>query len=95
MIRLDGFGGRPIKIDNCCAQAREQPVEFGGFKIFYCQDTPVMTPESVFSSLEPSTAFITSSKHQPLAWRGAREPSCQASSHTYVDDWQAPPVGSW
>ena len=58
VIMMDGFGGQEAKISKYHAFIRDQPVEFGGIKLFYRQDRPVMTPQQVVS-LEPSPMVVT------------------------------------
>ncbi|MBE9508915.1 MAG: hypothetical protein IMY86_12815 [Chloroflexi bacterium] len=53
----DGFGGPGAKIGDYHQYRDEAGFEYGGFKIFYNYDTPVMTPEQVMA-LEPPPAYI-------------------------------------
>ncbi len=57
VIDMDGFGGQQIKIDHYHAFVRDQPVEFGGIKLFYRQDVPVMTPQEILA-LDPSPLVV-------------------------------------
>jgi hypothetical protein len=52
----DGFGGPGAKKGDY-HQYRDEGFEYGGFKIFYRYDTPVMTPEEVMA-LSPPPAYI-------------------------------------
>jgi hypothetical protein len=49
VIDADGFGDPHGKSDAYGVLVRDQPVEFGGFKLFYRQDHPLMTPRQVLS----------------------------------------------
>ncbi len=53
----DGFGGPGAKIGDYQQYAREPGYEYGGFKLFYNYDTPLMTPSQVIG-LEPLPAFV-------------------------------------
>jgi hypothetical protein len=53
----DGFGGPGAKIADYNQYKMETGFEYGGFKIFYRYDEPVMTPEEVLS-LEPSPVLV-------------------------------------
>lgn len=53
----DGFGGPGPKIADFRQYAAEPGFEFGGFKLFYDYDTPLMTPAEVMA-LEPRPAFV-------------------------------------
>lgn len=53
----DGFGGPAAKIADYVQYATEPGFEYGGFKLFYRYDVPVMTPEQVLQ-LEPFPAFV-------------------------------------
>ena len=53
----DGFGGPGAKVADYVQYAAEPGFEYGGFKIFYRYDVPVMTPEQVLG-LEPFPAFV-------------------------------------
>jgi hypothetical protein len=53
----DGFGGPGAKVGDY-QQYREEPgFEHGGFKLFYNEDTPLMTPEQVLG-LEPPPRLV-------------------------------------
>jgi len=53
----DGFGGPWPKIADYAQYSGETGFEYGGFKIFYDYDTPVMTPEQVLE-LDPPAALV-------------------------------------
>lgn len=53
----DGFGGPGAKIGDYLLYATEPGFEYGGFKLFYNYDTPVMTPEQVLG-LDPKPVFV-------------------------------------
>ncbi len=53
----DGFGGPGAKIGDYNQYRHEPGFEYGGIKIFYNYDTPVLTPEQVMA-LEPPPAYI-------------------------------------
>ncbi|MDF1515278.1 MAG: hypothetical protein P1S60_15825 [Anaerolineae bacterium] len=53
----DGFGGPGAKIGDYRQYAAEPGFEYGGFKLFYNWDTPVMTPAQVLG-LDPRPVFV-------------------------------------
>jgi hypothetical protein len=53
----DGFGGPGAKIGDYRQYAGEPGFEYGGFKLFYNYDSPVMTPQQVLG-LEPRPVFV-------------------------------------
>ncbi|MBN1261709.1 MAG: hypothetical protein JXB35_13620 [Anaerolineae bacterium] len=53
----DGFGGPPAKIADYEQYAREPGFEYGGFKLFYDYDVPLMSPAQVLQ-LEPFPVFV-------------------------------------
>jgi hypothetical protein len=57
VIDMDGFGAPQLKRDSYRAFVASQPVEFTGFKLFYRQDVPLMTPADVLA-LRPVPHFI-------------------------------------
>ena len=57
VIDMDGFGAPPLKRDSYRAFVASQPVEFTGFKLFYRQDVPLMSPRDVLA-LRPVPYFI-------------------------------------
>ena len=57
VIDMDGFGAPRLKEDSYEHYIRRFPVQFAGFKLFYKNDKPLMTPEQVLS-LDPIPFFI-------------------------------------
>jgi hypothetical protein len=53
----DGFGSPSPKIGDYIQYSREAGFDYGGFKIFYRYDSPVMTPEQVLA-LDPPTTLV-------------------------------------
>jgi hypothetical protein len=58
VLHADGFGGLEPKVSKYDMLVTQEPIQYGGFKVFYRQDTPVMTPEQVLR-LEPAPAVVT------------------------------------
>jgi hypothetical protein len=58
VLHADGFGGPEAKITKYRFLVRDQPIQYGGFKVFYRQDEPVMNPEQVLT-LDPAPAVVT------------------------------------
>lgn len=57
VVVMDGWGAPPAKIGNYGAFVRDQLIQYGGIKIFYRQDDPLLTPEEVIK-LDPSPVVI-------------------------------------
>jgi hypothetical protein len=57
VIDMDGFGAPFLKRDSYRRYVFEHPVQFTGFKIFYKNDKPMLTPEEVLK-LVPVPVFI-------------------------------------
>ena len=57
VIDMDGFGAPFLKRDSYRRYVFEHPVQFTGFKIFYKNDKPMLTPEEVMK-LIPVPVFI-------------------------------------
>jgi hypothetical protein len=57
VIDMDGFGPDWMKRDSYRAYVASEPVEYAGFKLFYKNDKPFMTPRDVVG-LFPAPAFI-------------------------------------
>lgn len=57
-VHADGFGTPEAKLSKYNLLVGNEPVQYGGFKVFYRQDVPVLTPEEVLA-LEPSPAVVT------------------------------------
>jgi len=56
-IVMDGFGGQSIKIEHYHTFVRDEPVEFGGIKLFFDQDIDLMTPSEALD-LDPRPDVI-------------------------------------
>jgi hypothetical protein len=54
---MDGWGSMPAKITNYNYFVGEQLIQYGGIKVFYRQDDPIMTPEQVLE-LEPKPLVV-------------------------------------
>jgi hypothetical protein len=57
LIEFDGFGAPANKIAGYNQFVRDRPIEFGGIKLFYRQDSPLMTPQEIVG-LSPSPDLI-------------------------------------
>jgi len=57
VIEMDGFGPPRLKRDSYQSYVYAEPVQFTGFKIFYKNDKPRMTPEEVLK-LTPAPVYI-------------------------------------
>ena len=57
VIDMDGFGDRPLKRSVYRDFIVKEPVQFTGFKLFYKNDKPMMTPEEVLT-LSPNPLYI-------------------------------------
>ena len=57
ILNADGFGEPAIKLESYAVLVAEEPIEFHGFKLFYKQDFPLMTPEEILA-MEPSPHFV-------------------------------------
>lgn len=58
VVMMDGFGGTEAKVGNYGAFVRDEPIQFGGIKLFYKQDKPVMAPKEIIS-LSPSPLVVS------------------------------------
>ncbi len=56
-IIMDGFGDPPLKRKVYRVIVRKEPVQFGGFKLFYKNDKPLMTPSEILE-LDPVPSVI-------------------------------------
>lgn len=56
-LNFDGFGDPDIKISAYGKLVRDQPIQYGGFKVFYKNDDPLLTPEEVLQ-LDPAPAIV-------------------------------------
>lgn len=57
LIEFDGFGAPANKIAGYNQFIRDRPIQYGGIKLFYRQDSPLMTPADVVG-LSPSPDLI-------------------------------------
>lgn len=57
VIDMDGFGDRPLKRSVYRDFIVKEPVQFTGFKLFYKNDAPMMTPEEVLT-LSPNPVYV-------------------------------------
>jgi hypothetical protein len=57
VLMMDGWGSMESKVGNYDYFVREQLIQYGGMKLFYRQDEPVMTPGQVLE-LEPKPLVI-------------------------------------
>jgi hypothetical protein len=57
VIDMDGFGDRPLKRSVYRDFIVKEPVQFTGFKLFYKNDKPMMTPEEVLT-LSPNPVYV-------------------------------------
>jgi hypothetical protein len=58
IIEFDGFGAPANKIAGYNLFIRNRPIEFGGIKLFYKQDDPVMTPAELVALTPPPDLII-------------------------------------
>lgn len=58
VLHADGFGRATDKFMKYRVLVRDQPVQYGGFKVFYNLDEPVLEPEQVLM-LDPAPAVVT------------------------------------
>ncbi|MEW6637236.1 MAG: hypothetical protein AB1425_10555 [Actinomycetota bacterium] len=58
VLHADGFGGPEDKFTKYRLLVRDDPIQYGGFKVFYRQDTPVLNPEQILT-LDPAPAVVT------------------------------------
>lgn len=57
VLDMDGFGTVEAKVGNYGHFVRDQLIEYGGIKLFYKQDDPVMTPAEIVA-LEPEPLVV-------------------------------------
>lgn len=57
VIQMDGFGPPRLKRDSYRTYVYSEPVQYTGFKIFYKNDKPRMTPEEILR-LTPAPLYI-------------------------------------
>jgi len=58
VLHADGFGGPEAKLTKYDILVRDEPIQYGGFKLFYTQDAPLLTPQEVLQ-LDPAPAVVT------------------------------------
>lgn len=56
-LNFDGFGDSSVKIHGYNQLVRNEPIQYSGFKLFYQDDEPLLTPEEVLE-LDPAPAII-------------------------------------
>jgi hypothetical protein len=59
VVHADGFGLRKNKLSKYKLLVNEQPVQYGGFKLFYDQDVNLFSPREVLKELDPDPAVIS------------------------------------
>ena len=59
VLHMDGWGTTEAKVANYHHFVRDQLIQYGGFKIFYRQDIPVMTAAEVLEMGPPPPLFIS------------------------------------
>jgi hypothetical protein len=57
VIDMDGFGAPHLKYGSYKAYVKDRPVQFAGFKLFYKNDKPILTPAQVME-MDPVPLFI-------------------------------------
>ena len=57
VLNNDGFGAPSLKTSSYHLLVQSQPIQYGGFKLFYKNDKPLMTPKEVLA-MDPAPAFI-------------------------------------
>jgi hypothetical protein len=57
VVMMDGWGSPEAKIANYTAFVHDEPIQYGGIKLFYKQDDPLLTPAEVIQ-LDPSPLVI-------------------------------------
>ena len=58
VIHADGFGGPEAKLTKYDMLVRDEATQYGGFKLFYTQDAPLLSPQQVLQ-LDPAPAVVT------------------------------------
>jgi hypothetical protein len=58
VLDMDGFGGVEAKVGNYGHFVRDQLIEFGGIKLFYKQDDPLLTPAEIVALDPPALVVI-------------------------------------
>ena len=57
VLNADGFGTPFDKLVNYRTLVRNEPIQYGGFKLFYSEDRPLLSPKEVVS-LDPAPAIV-------------------------------------
>ncbi|HEX5502727.1 MAG TPA: hypothetical protein VFW96_08895 [Thermomicrobiales bacterium] len=57
VLNVDGFGSAKVKKDDYRLLVTDEPIQYGGMKLFYKQDDPLMAPEEVLA-LTPSPVVV-------------------------------------
>jgi len=57
VVMMDGWGLPQAKIANYRAFVRDEPIQYGGIKLFYKQDDPLLTPAEVIH-LDPTPLVV-------------------------------------
>lgn len=57
VLNSDGFGKDAVKMAAYGKLVKEQPIQYGGFKLFYKVDNPLLTPKQVLK-MEPAPAVV-------------------------------------
>lgn len=58
VLDMDGFGGVEAKVGNYGRFVRDQLIQFGGIKLFYRQDDPLLTPAEIVALDPPALVVI-------------------------------------
>ncbi len=58
VLDMDGFGAADAKVGNYGHFVRDQLIEFGGIKLFYKQDDPLLTPAEIVALDPPALVVI-------------------------------------
>ena len=58
VIDADGYGASELKTLVYNLLVRDELIEFGGVKLFYRQDVPVMTPQEILSLVPAPDVII-------------------------------------
>ena len=56
-LNYDGFGDEAIKLNAYGTIVKDQPIQYGGFKVFHKNDKPVLQPKDVLK-LDPAPAIV-------------------------------------
>jgi hypothetical protein len=58
VIDMDGYGSPDVKISKYDTFIRDAGVDFGGIKLFYAHDHPLLAPEDVLALDPPPDVVI-------------------------------------